>query len=112
MGLLIPYHLKRRFGERHPITPDAVKKMQYELTRGTYDEDRAGYYAAFDEFDASGNLKPLIAFFKQECVKTRDSALKREMKDVDAKKSGIEARCKESLKEILEAVEKGENSIV
>ena len=73
-----------------------------------YDEDRAGYYAALDEFDVSGDLKPLIEFLKQECVKTWDSALKRKMKDVNVKESGREAERKESLKEILEAEEKEE----
>lgn len=75
-----------------------------------YDEDRAGYYTALDEFDVSGDLKPLIEFLKQECVKTWDSALKRKMKaeEADVRKSVIEAGRKGSLKEILEAAEKEE----
>lgn len=50
--------------------------MNYHLiTNGhppivVYEEDRAAYYAALDEFDVTGDLRPLIGFLRDQTAKT------------------------------------------
>lgn len=43
-----------------------------------FDEDRKDYYAALDDFDMTGDLKPLIGFLRRETCKTWKSAVQRE----------------------------------